>query len=334
MTCGLTTLQATGRNLCKKWTMRGNELESTQYDNVKTVNLKSILVRDLDHLAEIIATLQEHRDACIVRGQVIDPDRQWQVRRLMHDDPKTGDRATLYEVPRMWVALDIDSAPVDETLDLADLTVASAAAMQYVPAEFHGVRHIVQATASHCLKPGLRVRLWYWLSAPVGTWDLTQWFDDYVFVDAAAFRAAQPIYTAPPVFKGLRDPLKERYKMIEGKPFVVVPTFPERVARAGDGTFKLIHPQVALGRAVAKLGPYRVPMESSRHRALVRAAVSLAPYVTAGLLRPEDIHEEFRRVMTDMQVPFENWKEIFTWAVNSSRASVVPLPPPAAESTT
>jgi hypothetical protein len=31
---------------------------------------------------------------------------------------------------------------------------------------FHGARCIAQATASHGIKPGCRVRLWYWLDRP------------------------------------------------------------------------------------------------------------------------------------------------------------------------
>jgi hypothetical protein len=101
-----------------------------------------------------------------------------------------------------------------------------------LPPEFHDAQCIAQATAGHGYKPGLRLRLWYWLNRPVSGVELKRWLTPAP-VDPALFGAAQVIYTAAPVFIGLQDPLPTRLvKLPEGDPWVVVLDLPEPEPRA------------------------------------------------------------------------------------------------------
>jgi hypothetical protein len=77
-------------------------------------------------------------------------------RRLAYPDPHTGDLPTLRDIPHQWVALDVDAVERPASVPADDLPACAAVAIQWLPGEFHGVRCIVQASASHGLKPGFR----------------------------------------------------------------------------------------------------------------------------------------------------------------------------------
>ena len=81
----------------------------------------------------------------------------------------------------------------------------------------------MQATASHGLKPGVRLRLWYWLDRPVCGNELKYGLREAPG-DPAILGAAQAIYTAAPLFlPGAFDPLLARIEMIPGDQVVMVP---------------------------------------------------------------------------------------------------------------
>ena len=95
--CGVTVLVARGRRLCKVVRPDG---EVVDYDRVRLVDLEPLDLPGLPALHDLLLRLSTRRDCCIVRGAVADPARVRGVRRLLHDDPVTGDLATLREVPR------------------------------------------------------------------------------------------------------------------------------------------------------------------------------------------------------------------------------------------
>src|SRR6516165_1593984 len=66
------------------------------------------------------------------------------------------------------------------------------------------------------IAPGIRLRLWFWLARATTGAELRRWLQG-VPVDHSIFGAAQPIYTAAPLFcAGAADPLKERLSMVPG----------------------------------------------------------------------------------------------------------------------
>jgi hypothetical protein len=105
MSDSITVLRARSRCLAKQ-IRRDGGIEP--YDNAKIVDLAEIDVIDLSALEGLLRQLETRRDLCVVRGSVADPSRVTAVRRLLHKDAETGDEPTLRDVPRRWLALDID----------------------------------------------------------------------------------------------------------------------------------------------------------------------------------------------------------------------------------
>ena len=116
--CGVTVLRTHDRRLCKVVRPDG---EVVDYDRVKRFNLDPLDLSGLPALYDLLLRLGERRDCCVVRGAVADPARVRGVRRLLRGDPLADDAPTLREVPRRWLALDLDSVPLHLGLDPHDL---------------------------------------------------------------------------------------------------------------------------------------------------------------------------------------------------------------------
>ena len=220
--CGVTVVESASPALllAKRWRRDGS---CTDYDRARRVNLAPVALDDLDALARLLERLAARPRCCLVRGSIADPARVSGVRRLLHADPTTSEAPTLVEVPRRWCALDLDSVPLPAGTDPRDLERCARHALALLPPAFRVARCIVQATAGHGIKPGARLRLWFWLSRPTFGAELAQWLSGFP-VDASCFRAAQPIYTAAPLFEGRPDPLPCRLALLPGAEFVAVPS--------------------------------------------------------------------------------------------------------------
>lgn len=225
MSDSITIVHARGRRLAK--TVRADgEIEG--YDSAKTVDLFEAEIADLEALEAVLCRFEHRRDCCVVRGGIADPSRVKGVRRLLYPDSETGDEPTLREMPRQWLALDFDTLPLPAGIKPEDLIGCGRVAIESLPLEFLRVRTIVQATASHGLKPGARLRLWYWLDRPVCGDELKYWLRAAP-VDPKIFGAAQAIYTSAPLFlPGSFDPLPTRISVIPGDLAVAAPT-PDRL---------------------------------------------------------------------------------------------------------
>lgn len=286
--CGLTVCEAAAPRLrfAKAWRADGT---CAPYDHVRLVNFYPVALDGLDALHRLLARLTLRPRCCVLRGAIAGPARTRGVRRLLHDDPATGERATLREVARRWVALDVDGLPLPEGTDPRDLAACARAVLPHLPPAFRVARCIVQATASHGVKPGARVRLWYWLDRPTRGAELATWLAGAP-VDASAFRAAQPIYTAAPLFEGRRDPLPARLALLDGAepavrvppPALLTPTppppRPPRPHAADDA---------AGGRALAWARAHiAAQREGARHDTALRVAGWLAVRARRGEVAP------------------------------------------------
>jgi hypothetical protein len=184
------------------------------YDEAKHFDLFNWPVGDLADVHRLLCHLRHRSDCAVVRGAIADSERVRHVRRLAHADPKTGDRPTLRDVAHCWLALDMEGVDRPDDVPAADLKRSACEAIGRLPEAFHGAECIAQATASHGIKPGCRVRLWYWLSSPASGRELTRWLR-HTPADPSVFRAAQPIYTAAPVFApGTGDHLPQRMMVL------------------------------------------------------------------------------------------------------------------------
>lgn len=224
------------------------------------------------------------------------------VRRLLHPDPETGDAPTLREVPRRWVAVDLDSVAMPAGTDPRDLAACARIVRHALPHGFRDAAAIVTATASHGIKPGARLRWWAWLSRPVTRAELDVWFQGCP-VDLCTFRPAQPIYTAAPLFDpGAPDPLPERLALVTGAHDVVpvpapatvrpaprmMPTLP---ARAGAGD--------AAGRFPVLVRTVRASSDGERHYRLFWGACRAGEMVAAGSIGAETATAELVRAAMD-----------------------------------
>jgi hypothetical protein len=300
------------------------------YGNAYRFDIFEQPVADLDALRRLLDVLSRRPDCCVVRGVPIDRERTVNVRRLAHADRETGDPATLRDVPHRWVALDMEGIDRPEGLAASDLGGCAAEAVRRLPLTFSRARCIVQASASHGLKPDCRLRLWHWLDRPTTGAELSRWLRGRP-ADPTVFRTVQPIYTAAPVFEaGLLDHLPRRILELPGEAAVAVPSPealkppPPRAAAPlpsptspGAGRYAF----AALVNAAARV---RRAAIGQRHDTILREARSLARFVAGGLLTERDISATLRAAGTDAGKPDAEIEHIMEWAL--ARPSLAPLP--------
>ena len=216
----LTVLHAPGRRLAKLLHPCG---QVDGYDRTRILDGYTVPVADLADLLALLQRLLPRPECCIIRGGLLAGERATGTRRLLYPDKDTGEPPTVRDVPRRWVALDMEGIALPPDVPAADLAGCACIALATLPPAFHAAACIVQASASHGLRPDLRLRLWLWLDRPAWGRELKRWLRDTP-ADPSVFGAAQPIYTAAPVFApGMCDPLPSRLLFMPGRPAVAVP---------------------------------------------------------------------------------------------------------------
>lgn len=175
--------------------------------------------------AESIAALRRLLDelagdsrTCILRAR---PLHAGPCRRIAQD--QGGDAATLEDVPRAWVLIDLDSIACPEGIDFVlEPQRAALHIRNTLPTEFRNAACVWHASSNAGLKPGIRLHLWFLLTAPLDTDRLQYWLRNTT-CDKAPMRANQPHFTADPVFMGVPDPMAKRRGTLQGSPRVAVP---------------------------------------------------------------------------------------------------------------
>src|SRR5689334_6117383 len=81
------------------------------YDSAYRYDLIERPVPDLNAVASLLRQLMYRPDCAVVRGAVAEAARSVNVRRLAFRDDKTGDEPTLADIPRMWLAPDMEGIP-------------------------------------------------------------------------------------------------------------------------------------------------------------------------------------------------------------------------------
>lgn len=284
----LTLLRARGRRLAKLVQPDGSIIG---YDRARHVDADCLPIPDLTGLCALLTRLLPQPECCIIRGEPLAGERAHAVRRLLYRDSRTGDEPSFRDVPRRWIALDMEGITLPVDLPAADLAGCARLALGTLPAAFHDAACIVQASASHGLRPDLRLRLWCWLDRATWGWELKRWLTGTP-ADPSVFGAVQPIYTAAPVFQGRADPLPHRLLVLPGAALVPVP--PPAALAPPQRQFSpppVLHPiqgsryvRAALERAAG-----RVATAEKRHPTLIGEARSLARLVRAGLLDEADM---------------------------------------------
>jgi hypothetical protein len=234
----VTVLRAKGTKfLTKRWTRVGGQLEEISYDKVRLFSASEYPVSNTHDLGELIRQISNDPQAAIVRGAPAPGvDRNNMLRRAR---PREGIPATLIATPRWWLGLDLDDIPCPpETDPLFEPDAIVEHTISLLPTAFHETTCLWQFTAGHGFKPGIRLRLWYWLARPASDEELRQWLGERVPqdsvprhqwrrrwpIDPVLFNPIQLHYTAAPIFEDLPDPVLLRCGWHRGlEDAVVVP---------------------------------------------------------------------------------------------------------------
>jgi hypothetical protein len=183
-------------------------------------------ITGLVELASVLDNLDQHQ--AVIHGGVIGHEIDEVVKcipRWLY--PRSEDApATIREASHHWVMMDVDGIQCPDGLDpVAEPERAAAHVISLLPEEFYGTAHWWQLTSSAGFKPGIRMRLAFWMGRKPATSDVKIWLSKVKGPDPSIYTANQLVYAAPPVFHdGIEDPVPRRSGLVEGE--VVIP--PER----------------------------------------------------------------------------------------------------------
>lgn len=188
------------------------------YGRAYRVTAQEAPVHDIESLATVLTGAAERPDTCVIRGG-IKPGHEARVRqphgvrRLAYSRPNEADgEAAFEERARRWIAVDLDSLPLPEHIDpIGEVEHVIDAALDRLPIEFQQASCYYQLTAGHGIKPGGRVRLFFWLSRRVTNAEAKRWIPKSI-ADPCVHAVVQPIYTAAPLLPpGVADLLPKRH---------------------------------------------------------------------------------------------------------------------------
>ena len=246
------------------------------YDTGKHFMAEEHPATGIHDLAALLDRLSRDASRFVVRGEPRPDINRRRCRRLLYQDPETGDQPTFREVPRCWAILDFDSVPGPYRFDPRDGEMAAIYSRTLLPSAWQRCSYWWGLSSSACFKPGVRIKLAFWFNRPVLGAELERHLKGCP-IDSSTLRAVQPIYVARPILRGVRDPIARRTGM-EGDIHDAVP-LPELPAderptySPEDRSYVSGSPQdvaelrlSSLCRAVERAGV------GGRHRCLVWAA--------------------------------------------------------------
>lgn len=217
------------RPLAKIWKADG---KIDRYPKLKTFSCSSRPVGGIRDLSTLLAELEGTPHTAIIRGELregIEPGSVLQ-----------RNNATFEDVPRPWLALDVDEF---EPVDADPVGEPASAVAEFLAAhlpKFKGAAYHWQLTGSagHPSATGkLKARIWFWLEEPrtsqhLKAWAKARWQKgEAPPFDTALFGATQLHYTAAPMFEeGVVDPVPVRSGFVEGAAAVRVPLVGKAVA--------------------------------------------------------------------------------------------------------
>jgi hypothetical protein len=181
-------------------------------------------VPTLTALRDVLRQLASARTYFVIRGRAKDGVGN------LHRRKWAGENATLEDVLRKWMMIDIDKPVCVLPDDWQDnpATLVQEIIAKALPDEFHGAGVVWQWSSSMGVKPGIvKVHLWFRLDKPIDSMRAKLWLSPWaMYHDESVLQIGQPHYTATPVFDGMDDPVDERIGMVGG-PDVIVPSIEE-----------------------------------------------------------------------------------------------------------
>jgi hypothetical protein len=216
----LTVLTALDGNLTKRWSLGADAKPVlTQYNAGTLFSYDRRPVASLDDLQQVLAGLKPTQ--AIVPGRLKEGVNPARATRRKVDRP--GWAAPLEDRPSHLLEVDIENVPaVDgqgEFDPIADPDRALACVMaKNLPPELQGPEFVWQWTSSAGMKPGVRMRLWFWLDQAPTCEEKKAWLRPYLIskatpdnvIDGSLYSAEHLTYAAPPIFEGITDPVDKR----------------------------------------------------------------------------------------------------------------------------
>ena len=208
LTDRIAILTHTTKRLAKLWRREGG---IANYDLAKNFQLRTVELRGIDELSELLTDLEKDPHSCIIRGR----HKTGAVRVLRRLDE-------FEDQPLHTVLIEVDDF---EPLTADPVHEPESAALEYIgaclPLEFRDVAFHWQLSNSAGF-PGkehlLKAHLWFWLATPATSASLREWArSNGIECDKAVFNPVQVHYTSGPVFEdGVMDPVPRRSGLWRG----------------------------------------------------------------------------------------------------------------------
>jgi putative DNA primase/helicase len=202
-----------------------------------------------------------------------------QVRRMNVNFVETPHNVFMLDFDKLGVLTDQRGEVVTDPAECARIVRAR------MSPEFHDAALIWNATSGHGLEGGkTRLRLIAWASRPINLAEAKAWaIRQGLEADLSIYRKTQPVFLAPPTIatEGMKDPVSERWGMLDGKAAVEVPADLHAVAAKEHERLKTVAPGCVIDAPhmverflYATLQPRNADRigESGRHMAIFNAA--------------------------------------------------------------
>jgi hypothetical protein len=183
---------------------------------INDTHFRHLYVRasSLAEIADLLRQLSEGTICYVIRGRALDSAGDYHRRKWV------GTNATIEDIPRNWLMVDIDKPVCEVSDDWQDnpTELVQEIILKALPDEFQGAGAIWQWSSSMGVRAGvIKVHLWFRLDRPVNSQDAKRWLQEWdMYLDVSVFQAGQPHFTATPIFRGMTDPISERIGMIDG----------------------------------------------------------------------------------------------------------------------
>ena len=186
----------------------------------------------IESVYQAVEYAQQRRDGFFAYGGLTSDgelrrQRNTPIRRNKEDKPEQS--ANIEEVPRHWLILDIDDVPCSTPHSMGEHSGREAAVCKLVKTLPDALKHtsvVYQWTGSAGVLGWdvLKLRLFFWLEAPLLPSQMKQWLRySRVQTDLAIYSPNQPIYVAAPKWDRVTPPLKssERVGLLRSRYDVV-----------------------------------------------------------------------------------------------------------------
>jgi hypothetical protein len=187
----LTIIASDGPLLTKVWQSATEKPAAVKFPY--RYSFEERVFNGLEGLAAILREIESDPLKAVIRGrlkQEFDPNG-WH-RRLSAPCPKTADPATVGDVPRNWVMVDIDDPPLSHPDGLQDR----------LPRELKGVNYVGQlsSTTGHPILVGkLKMHAWFLLDRELSSAECRAWLGAHSGIDSSMLTPVGIHFTAAPV---------------------------------------------------------------------------------------------------------------------------------------